>query len=194
MTDSMSHADWDRWSDEWRAERIPDSELAALPERTARARRAIAGMRALSLSATALSLLAVAGALYHAANIFELTLGLVVAVGIFSAWAIDNANQRDAHEHAERPPQQYLRMRRVLNVRRIRFARLVCILAALDLVFLLPWWIGGFKVHGYGFHLMQVGTLWAPLAIIIGSVVAASRMRATALPELQWIEHAADSE
>jgi hypothetical protein len=41
---------------------------------------------------------------------------------------------------------------------------------------------------------MQVGTLWAPLAIIIGSVVAASRMRATALPELQWIEHAADSE
>jgi hypothetical protein len=192
MKDPMLHNDWDRWSDQWRADRTTDSDVAVLVRRTMRARRAIVGMRILSLAVTGLSLLAVAGALYHAANLFERVLGLVVAAGICGAWAIDDANQRGAHAHAEATPQEYLRIRRMLSERRIRFARLVWILAALDLVFLLPWWIGGFKFHGFGFNLMQVASLWAPLAIIIASAMAASRIRTAARLELRSIDRAAD--
>jgi hypothetical protein len=192
MSDSIFNSDWDRWGNEWRSGRIEPAEIAALVERTARARRSILGMRVLSFGITVVSLAAVAGALHHAANRLELVLGYLVSLGICTAWIIDTANRRDAHAHAEATPQEYLLTRRALSIRRIRFGRLVWILAGLDLAFLFPWWIGGIRVHGFGFHFMHVASIWLPLAVIIASVLAAARIRARARAELQSIERATE--
>lgn len=192
MNQPMKGSDWDGWSDQWRATHLPDAMLANLIQRATRARRSIAVLRVLSLSVTVFAVMIVAAALYHAANVFELALGFVVAFGICAAWLLDNANQRSAHAHADAPPTEYLAMRRTLCIRRIHFARLMWVLAALDLVFLLPWWIGGFKVHGFGFRLMNVATMWGPLALIIGTVIAAGRSRAAAAAELKSIDESSD--
>lgn len=188
------NGDWDRWSDEWRAQHLAATELATLLERTTRARRAIMGIRVLSLAITGLALGAVAAPLYHAASVFELALGSAVAVGICTAWIIDTANQRGAHDHADQPPAQYLMLRRALCVRRIRFARLVWILAALDLAFLFPWWTGGVRYHGFGFRLVHLTSLWGPLALIVAAVIAAARIRARAVDELRSLEQQLDAE
>ena len=187
------NGDWDRWSDAWRVERVAETELASLIERTTRARRAIVGVRVLSLAITVLALAAVAAALYHAASVLEVALGVAVAIGIGGAWIIDNGNQRDVHEHADQPPAQYLVLRRALCRRRIRFARLVWIVAALDLVFLFPWWAGGMRYHGFGFHLVHLTSLWGPLALIVGAGIAAARIRARAVSELRSIDQQANT-
>ena len=193
MNESRSNGDWDLWSDQWRGERIAPAELATLFERTKKARRAIAGVRALSLAVTVLAVAAVAAALYHAASVGEVLLGCAVAIGICAAWVIDDANQRGAHQHGEQPPRQYLMLRRALCVRRIRFARLVWIVAALDLVFLFPWWAGGIRYHGFGFRLVHVTSLWGPLAVIIAALVAAARVRRAAVTELKSIDRSSEA-
>lgn len=182
------NGDWDRWSDAWRGEHVTEMELATLIERTIRTRRALVGMRVLSLAIASLAFAAVAVALYHAASVLELAFGVVIAVGICAAWIIDSVNQRGAHEHAAEPPDQYLMLRRVLCVRRIRFARLVWTLAALDLAFLFPWWAGGVRYHGFGFGLVHLTSLWGPLTLIVGAVIAAARIRAKAIVELRSID------
>lgn len=188
MSHTATNGDWDRWGDQWRAERVAEAELATLVERTARARRAIIGVRALSLAVTVLALAAVGAALYHAASAFEVMLGVAVAIGICSAWLIDHADQRGAHAYAEAPPKQYLLLRRALCIRRIRFARFLWIVAALDLVFLFPWWAGGMRHHGFGFGVVHITSLWAPLTFIVGALVAAVHIRARAVAELESLQ------
>jgi hypothetical protein len=192
MTRPVSDGDWDRWGEAWRAERVAAEDIPLLIARTARARRALAGMRVLSLAITMLALAGVAAALYHAASVRELVLGFAVAIGICVAWMVDASNQRGIHAGAEAPPDEYLALRRALCVRRMRFARLVWLVAALDLVFLFPWWAGGMRYHGFGFRFVHLTSLWAPLALIIGTVTAAARIRSAAASELRSIEREED--
>lgn len=193
MSQSAINGDWDRWSDSWRGEHIAETELARLIARSTRARRAIVVMRLLSFAISALALAAVAAALYHAASVFDVALGSGIAAGICAAWIIDSRNQQNAHEHADQPPDQYLMLRRALCVRRIRFTRLVFTLAALDLAFLFPWWAGGVRYHGFGFHLVHLTSLWGPMALIVGAVIAAARIRARAADELRSIDQHAET-
>lgn len=190
MSQPTANGDWDRWSDQWRAGPIPETELTTFLKRTARARRTIVGMRVLSLAVTVLALGAVGAALYHAASAFERVLGGAVAIGICAAWVIDSVQQRGTHAHADAPPDEYMVLRRALCVRRVRFARLVWMLCALDLIFLFPWWRGGLRYHGFGFHLVHVTSLWGPLALIVLASVAAARIHAKASAELTSIDHA----
>jgi hypothetical protein len=85
----------------------------------------------------------------------------------------------------EASPEQYAAARRSLAWRRIRFAWFLWIVTALDTAFLIPWWIGGFAVHGFGVHWMQIVTIWLPLAGIIGSAVWAAGVRSRARSELK---------
>jgi hypothetical protein len=190
MSHPSANGDWDRWSDQWRAGRIPETERARLLERTARARRAIVGMRLLSLAVTILALGAVGAALYHAANAFERALGCAVAIGICVAWIIDSVEQAGTHAYAEAPPDEYMALRRALCLRRVRFARLVWVLCGLDLIFLFPWWRGGVRYHGFGFHLVHVTSLWGPLGLIALAAIAAARIYARASAELTSFDHA----
>jgi hypothetical protein len=55
---------------------------------------------------------------------------------------------------------------------------------ALDLVFLVPWWIGGVRVHGSGFHVVQILTIWGPLGMMALFVTWTVRLRRRARAEL----------
>jgi len=105
-------------------------------------------------------------------------------------WLLDLANQRDATAKVDAPSEEYVAMRRALCVRQDRFARLAWIVTALDLAFLIPWWIGGLSVHGAGFHLAQVLTVWGPLALIGGFVWWTIRLRRRARAELERLADA----
>ena len=64
------------------------------------------------------------------------------------------------------------------------------IVTALDLAFLIPWWIGGFKVHGGGFHAMQLLTMWGPLTLMGAFVWWTIRLRRRARAELARLANA----
>src|SRR5882757_1772022 len=156
----MSTSGWSDWEELWRADRTPPARLEEFIERTKRARRSLMVMRVVPGLLALVALGVVAAALRHAGNAFEVTLGVVVGVGIVVVWLMDLGNQRRAAEKVEAPAEEYIATRRALCVRRLRFASLAMIVTALDLAFLIPWWIGGFRIHGAGFHGMQLLTLW----------------------------------
>jgi hypothetical protein len=179
----MTAADWERWGDRWRAGRAPDAELTAILDRVARARRSTALARVASLAVVVVALAVIVAALRHAANALEFALGVGVGLGIVAAWIADALNARSSWAHLDAPLDEYLRVRLALCRRRLRLARLVWVVAALDFVFLVPWWIGGFKVHGVGFHALQILTMWLPIAVIAALVAWAVRSYAAARVE-----------
>lgn len=176
--------DWPEWEEIWRADHTSATRLKELVERTRRARRGLVVMRLLPTALALVALVVVALALGHAGNVFEITLGVIVAIGIATVWNMDRTNHRQAAEKVDAPFEEYVATRRELCVRRIAFAQLAWIVTALDLVFLVPWWIGGLKVHGAGFHATQVLTIWGPLALMTGVVWWTARLRRRARSEL----------
>src|SRR5258708_1364860 len=180
----MTTSDWEQWQGSWQSEQIKVELLDVLIERTKRARAAVAVTRVLSGGAAGFALLIVAAALYHPANGLEIALGTVVALGILTTWAVDSSNHGRALESVEAGPEEYAAVRRALCSRRIRFVYLAWTVVALDLVFLVPWWVGGFAIHGFGFHWDQILTIWGPLALMGWFVVWAGRMRARSVAEL----------
>ena len=162
--------EWERWEATWRMERASSVELEQMIARTNHARRALAVVRVLSTAIASTALAIVGAALRHAANPFEAALGLVVAVGIGAVWLADSVIRRDARTGVEAAGNEYRAARRALCARQIRVARLGWAVVALDLTFLIPWWIGGVAVHGSGFHLVQLLTIWTPLSIMLGFV------------------------
>ena len=183
----MTPEDWQTWEEEWRAGRAPEAELGAIVERARRARRAAAALRLLSLALALFALAVVAAALRHAGNRFEVALGWVVGSGIVAVWLLDAFDRRDAAAALAAPADDYRAARAALSRRRLRFARLGWIVTALDLLFLIPWWIGGLAVHGAGFHAMQLLTLWLPLALMAGFVAWTRALHRRAAAELEQI-------
>jgi hypothetical protein len=179
--------EWDRLEANWRAARTSSAVLEAMIERTRRDRRAILLVRVLSTVLALVALGIVGAALRHAANAFEAALGLVVAVGIATVWWLDAMNQGNDAEKVEAPANEYRAARRALCIRQDRFARLGWVVVALDLAFLFPWWIGGFAVHGSGFKVGQVLTIWLPLALMAAFIVWTIALRRRARAELRRI-------
>ena len=177
--------DWDQWGETWRARGASALELDAMLRRNARTRRALRLMPLFSLGITIVALVVIAAALRHAANVFEAALGVAVALGIVVAWMADLADRRWASAGVEATAEQYATVRRAYCERRLRFARLGLMVAALDLVFLTPWWIGGIKVHGIGYGYAHLLSVWLPLAIILGFIAWTRRIRRRTQSELQ---------
>lgn len=184
----ITRGEWLEWEQLWQADRTSPERLTQLIERTARARRSLWLMRRLSTILAGAALAVVAAALKHAGNTFEIALGIVVSVGIVGVWMLDLVNQRHASSKVEAPAEEYTAMRRALCVRQDRFARLSWMVTVLDLAFLIPWWIGGFAVHGAGFHVMQVLTTWGPLALMAGFIWWTIRLRSRARAEIERID------
>lgn len=180
-------SDWREWEELWRADRAAPGQLEALIERTRRARRALRLMRVLPTVLALIALVVVAAALRHAGNALEVALGVAVSVGIVAVWAMELGNRRDAGAKVEAALGEYVATRRALCGRQIRFARLALIVTLLDLVFLVPWWIGGFRVHGAGFHAMQLLTMWGPLGLMAAFVWWTLRLSRRARSELRHI-------
>ena len=182
--------EWLEWEQLWQSDRTSAERLKELIARTRVARRSLWLLRLLSTAVAVIALAVVAAALRHAGNPFEVALGGVVAVGIVAVWLMDLANQRHATAKVEAPADEYVATRRALCVRQVRFSQLAWIVTALDLAFLVPWWIGGVRIHGGGFHAMQLLTMWGPLALMGAFVWWAIRLRQRALAELARLANA----
>ena len=50
------------------------------------------------------------------------------------------------------------------------------------------------RYHGFGFRLVHLTSLWGPLALIVGAIVAAARVRATGMRELRSVDQRSESE
>ena len=182
--------EWLEWEQLWRSDRTSAERLEELIGRTRVARRSLWLLRLLSTAVAVTALVVVAAALRHAGNPFEVALGGVVAVGIVAVWLMDLATQRHAAAKVEAPADEYVATRRALCVRQVRFSQLAWIVTALDLAFLIPWWIGGVKIHGGGFHAMQLLTMWGPLALMGAFVWWTIRLRRRARAELSRLANA----
>jgi len=181
------NSEWDRWAERWLAPGVP-ADLDALIERATRARRGSLRIRMASAAMAIFAVAVIGAALRHAGNAFEVSLGVIVAGAIVTMWVADLVTSRRSIAALDAPEDLYLAARRALCVRRIGFAHFGWIVIALDLVFLIPWWIGGFQVHGYGLHLGQVLTMWSPLALMATFVGWTIWMRRRALDELRQLE------
>ena len=179
-----ARGEWSEWEELWRADRTSPAGLEAMIERTRRARRDLWLMRRFPTALAILALAVVVAALRHAGNAFEFALGVVVGFGIVVVWLMDVANERRASDKVEAPTDEYIAVRRAICVGQERLARLGWIVTILDLVFLIPWWIGGFAVHGAGFHPAQVLTMWMPLTLMSGFAWWTIRLRRRARAEL----------
>lgn len=178
-------SEWGDWEALWRTGRVPPQTIEQLIERTKHARRTFQIMRVLSAVLAVAALGVVAAALRHAGNALEIGLGIVVGVGICAVWILDVVNHRHAHDNVEVPASEYVAVRRALCMRQLRFARLALTVTLLDLVFLVPWWIGGFRFHGAGFHTIQLLTMWGPLALMGLVSWCAIELRRMARSELE---------
>lgn len=181
-------SEWEQWEARWRAARTSAADLDALIARTTRARRNVVLVHHLSTAMAVAGIAVVVAALRHAGNAFEVALGLIVALGIAAVWRVDVANRRSAADKLDAPDDDYRAARRVLCLRQDRFARLSWVVIALDLAFLVPWWIGGIGVHGAGFHLAQILTIWGPLALMAAFVGWTIVLRRGARAELQRLD------
>ena len=177
--------DWERWEGAWRAERAAPAELDAMIARARNARRTIVALRAVSAVIALTSLAAVGLALHHAGNTFETVLGLAVGIGIAGVWLADALQRDRAAAGFTAAPAEYRAIRLALCRRQIRFARLAWSVIALELVFLVPWWIGGITVHGMGFSLLRIEALWAPLAAMTLCAAWTLRLHGRAHAEMQ---------
>lgn len=179
--------EWDVWAGHWRTVQMSPAQLDAMIERTRRTRRTLWVVRTIAAAVPMIALTIVGLALEHAANAFEAGLGLVVALGIVTVWFGDVDSRRDAAARVATPADAHLAARRALCVRQVQLGQLGWIVVVLDLAFLIPWWIGGFAVHGSGFHVEQILTIWTPLALMAGFVTWTIVIRRRAEAELRWI-------
>jgi hypothetical protein len=186
--------DWERWEDRWRAEAAQPADLDAMLARARAARRAMQWWRAVSFAVTAVSVAAVGMALIHAGNAFEAALGLAVGIAIALAWLLDAVERDREGEGESASPEEYLAVRRALCRRRIRFARLGWIVLALELTFLVPWWVGGIKVHGFGLSWLRIQGFWGPLAAVTAFAIWTFVVYGRARRELRGLETAERSE
>lgn len=182
MTNSR---DWEQWQKRWRELPSSAADVDLLIDRARRARRNVTLVRAASAAMAVFAILVVGAALRHAGNLFEISLGIAVAAGIAAVWYLDLANDRDGIRKLDAPEDEYRAARRALCRRHEQFARLGWIVVALDLVFLVPWWIGGARVHGSGFHPVQILTIWTPLGVMALFVAWTIVLRKRARAELQ---------
>ena len=140
-------ADWDRWQDEWQRGGSAQANVIAGLRLTSKARRELLLSWLIESAIGSASLLLVILALRHAGNAFEAGLGLAAGLGIGIAWAQRILLRRREHASETAVSDDYLVAIRDLRRRQMRLAQFVWIVLSLDLVFLIPWWLIGSRVH-----------------------------------------------
>lgn len=138
------------------------------------------------LGAIALSGVALVGlALVHAANALEAALGIVVGAGICGAWLGWRALDRREQRAPDATTVEHLSRAAGVRRGRKRLAEFVIVVLALDLVFLVPWWVIGTRVHARRITSAgAIGTMWLPLLVMALVLLWAVRTRRHAAREL----------
>jgi hypothetical protein len=166
---SEQRREWERWQEDWHGGgATPDARQ--LPVRFRRERRrlllAAAAEAALALAACG----GIAAALVHTPRGFDRRWGIAVLVMLAGSWGIAAWQRRRADGRSlAAATESFVELARRRCRRQLRAVRLAWLLAALELVFLVPWWIDGYRVHG-----LDAGSAltwfawWLPAAAILG--------------------------
>jgi drug/metabolite transporter (DMT)-like permease len=187
----MTHQsmDWEVLQQEWQRGGSSDAEVATALERLSRARR---GLRFTWLAETVIgvsSLVFVMMALRHAHNPLVATLGVIVCVGNAIVWAQRVALRRREQASASAPGIDYLAAIRRLLIRQIRLAEFAWAVLTMELIFFIPWWVIGSRVHSR--RITNAGsllTMWLPIVVMLALYVWAFRLRAAGTRDVEAIE------
>jgi len=182
-------ADWDRWQDEWQRGGSAQANVVAGLRLTAKARRELFLSQLIDSAIGSASLLLVILALRHAGNTFEAGLGLAVGLGIGIVWAQRILLRRREHASETAVSDDYLVGIRNLRRRQMRLAQFVWIVLTLDIIFLIPWWVIGSRVHSRRLtDLGSVWTMWVPIMGFIALFAWSFRLRHRAHLEVTDID------
>jgi hypothetical protein len=142
------------------------------PDARAQMRRAERARVKSRITRTSVALVAVGGligAVGHAANPVEATMALAVGLTIgatWLAWAI--ADRRRTGLFSE-PPGRFLEARRDQLRSELRTLQFVWVALALELAFLVPWWLEGIPKHfGPPSSISRLLAFWAPVGVVAG--------------------------
>jgi cytochrome c-type biogenesis protein CcmH/NrfF len=181
--------EWERWREDWQAGGAT-VDARQLPARMRRERRrmlvASAVEGALALAACG----GIAAALVHTPHGFDAWWGIAVLVMLAGSWAIATWLRR----RAEAPSfadatEDFVALSRRRCRRQLRAVHFAWLLAALELAFLVPWWIGGYRVHGLRpGSVLTVLAWWLPAAAILGLFAGTLHLRRRVRAELEQLD------
>jgi hypothetical protein len=191
---SAPRDDWERWREDWQAGgAAPDARQ--LPARVRRERRrmlvstAVEGALALGAGG------GIAAALAHTPHGFDAWWGIAVLVMLAGSWAIATWQRRRADGPSfSDATEDFVELSRRRCRRQLQAVRFAWLLAALELAFLVPWWIGGYRVHGLRpGAALTVLACWLPAAAILGLFAGTLFVRRRVRAELEQLDrlHAA---
>ncbi len=181
--------EWERWQEDWQGGgAAPDARQ--LPVRLRRERRrmllAVAAEAAMALAACG----GIVAALVHTPRGFDRRWGIAVLVMLAGSWAIAAWQRRrvDGRSLAA-ATESFVELARRRCRRQLRAVRVAWLLAALELVFLVPWWIDGYRVHGLGAgSALTWFAWWVPAAAILGLLAGTLGVRRRVRAELDQLE------
>jgi hypothetical protein len=186
---SARDVDWDALRTEWARGGDAASAEASAGRQMVRARRAAFVGQVVEAGIAATGIALVGLALLHAANPLHAMLGLVVGAGIGGAWLWPRDLTRQEQSSFEASASDNVRMLRAVRHRQAQAATFIWIVIALDLVFLIPWWVAGSRVHARS--LTDPGTfetVWLPLFAMMSLALWAARSRSRARHDLAMTE------
>jgi hypothetical protein len=179
--------DWERWKTQWQRQTAEERTLRLSPSN----RRRLASIPILESVVAATLLILVVLALKHAASRYEAALGLGVGVGICGVWLQRVLIRRREHAWDASASNEYLVSARDLAVRQARLTQFIWITLALELVFLIPWWVIGSRMHSRA--ITNVGsllTMWLPIVGCVALIVWSVRSYRKARRLVQAIDRA----
>lgn len=189
---SEQHDDWERWHEDWQSGgAAPDVRQVSVRLRRERRRMllAAAAEAALALAACA----GIVAALVHTPRGFDRRWGIAVLVMLAGSWAIATwQRRRDDGRALAAATEGFVELARRRCRRQLRAVRVAWLLAALELAFLVPWWIDGYRVHGLGAgSALTWFAWWVPAAAILGLLAGTLGVRRRARAELAQLDQLA---
>jgi hypothetical protein len=142
----------------------------------------------------AVALLAVSGlvaAVVHAANVLELVLAITVGSTIAATWLVSARAEARRRDMLALPAASYLAARRAALEAELRGLRFVWVVLALELVFFVPWWIGGLFAHaGALLGALTLSAVFVPAALAVALAIATARRQRVLGRERRRLEDA----
>jgi hypothetical protein len=181
--------DWEMLRAEWLRTADAASAVASAERQMKIARRSVRAGDIIESGIAGVASALVGLALMHAANRMEAALGVLVGALIGAAWLRRRDLARDEQRALEATTSDHLAMMRTLRKRQARLAEFIWVILALDLVFLIPWWIIGSRVHSRRLSdLGSIETMWIPLLGMVLLAIWAARSRASAKRDLAVLD------
>lgn len=185
--------DWDDWRESWQTAPEGAGPLARTLLRTRRARRTRIALRTGQVALVAAALVGIALALRHAASPLEIALGFTAGAAIALYAAAQIMVWRRARRFLAAPANRYLVALYEVRVRQVQFVQFAWGVLLLELVFLIPWWLGGLPVHaGQPAARIVVVGFWLPVAGILAFTVWSARLRRHAKADMRRLKTVQD--